>query len=178
MKRHIYADALTRALIIFLLSLFIGGIITALCGCTSKIYVPVECVKWHTDTVTHYISSTDSVTVTERIYEADTRSDSIAPILDSLGRVIGYERWHFREVTKKDEREITRLQSLVDSLRAVKRDSIDRPVPYPVERKLTRWERTKQDIGGIAIGAVIALTLAAVIIWIAKSKSKRKKNNS
>lgn len=173
MRRNIYADALIRVLIIFVLSFLVCGIITALCSCTRKIYVPVESTVTRKDTVTHYISSTDSVTVTERIYEADTRYDSIAPILDSLGRVLGYERWHFRETTKKDEREITRLQSLVDSLRAVKRDSIDRPVPYPVERELTRWERTKQTVGGMAIGAVIAVTLAAVIIWIAKSRKKK-----
>lgn len=176
MKRNIYTDALIRVLIIFVLSFLICGLITAFCSCTRKIYVPVESTVTRTDTVTHYINSTDSVTVIERIYEADTRYDSIAPILDSLGRVLGYERWHFREVTKKDEREMTRLQSLVDSLRAVKRDSIDHQVPYPVERKLTRWERAKQDIGDIAIGAVIAETLAALIIWIAKSQGR--KNNS
>lgn len=172
MKRHIYADAMTRALIIFILSLLIGGTITALCGCTRKIYVPVESTVTRTDTVTHYVNNTDSVTVTERIYEADTRYDSIAPILDSLGRILGYERWHFRETTKKNEREMTRLQSLVDSLRAVKRDSIDRPVPYPVERKLTRWERTKQDIGSIAIGAVIAILINRFITYIIDRRKK------
>jgi len=141
-------------------------------GCTRKVYVPVESTTVHTDTVTHYLSNTDSVTVIERIYESDTRYDSIAPILDSLNRVIGWDRYHFRELTKKDERETQRLQSLVDSLRAVKRDSVEKMVPYPVERKLTRWEQTKQDMGGLFLGGLIAVVVAAVIVWIIKRKRR------
>lgn len=40
MKRNIYADALIRVLIIFVLSFFICGLITALCSCTRKIENP------------------------------------------------------------------------------------------------------------------------------------------
>lgn len=143
----------------------------ALCGCTSTRYVPVERVTHHTDTVTRHTRTTDTLTLFERIYESDTRYDSIAPILDSLNRVIGWDRYHFREVTKKDEREMKRLQSLVDSLMAVRQDSIDRPVPYPVERKLTAWERVKQDTGGWALAAVAVLAVA--VAWLAKRQRKR-----
>lgn len=142
-------------------------------GCTRKVYVPVENTTVRTDTVTHYINNTDSVTVIEHVYEADTRYDSIVPILDSLNRVIGWDRYHFRESTKKDSREIDRLRSLVDSLRAVKRDSVDRPVPYPVERPLTKWERTKMDFGGMFLGGLIAVVVAAVIVWIVKRKRRK-----
>lgn len=139
-------------------------------SCTRRVYIPVENTTVRTDTVTHYINGTDSVTVIERVYESDTRYDSIAPIVDSLGRVLGYERWHFRERTQKDSREIERLKSLVDSLKAMKRDSVDRPVPYPVERKLTRWEQTKQDFGGMFLGSLIAVL--AVAVWIIKRKRR------
>lgn len=140
-------------------------------GCSRKVYVPVEKTTVRTDTVTHYINSTDSVTLIERIYESDTRYDSIAPILDSLNRVIGWDRWHFRESTKLNDRETERLQSLVDSLRAVKRDSVDRPVPYPVERPLTKWEQTKMDFGGFALGGV-AVALCIAVVWLIKKFRK------
>ena len=42
-------------------------------------------------------------------------------------------------------------------------DSI--PVPYPVERKLGRWEQVKVDYGGVAIG-VVAVMVFAVFGWI------------
>lgn len=172
------SEKIAETVLWFLLVVAVTALIflCLLCGgCTRKVYVPVENTVMRTDTVTHYISNTDSVTVIERIYESDTRYDSIAPILDSLNRVIGWDRYHFRETTKMDSREIQRLQSLVDSLRAVKRDSVDRPVPYPVERELTRWEKTKMDAGGIAIGAGTALLVAviALLIWLIKIKRRR-----
>lgn len=159
--------AVMVVMVVMLTALLLSG------GCTRKVYVPVESTVVHTDTVTHYLSNTDSVTVIERIYESDTRYDSIAPVLDSLNRVIGWDRYHFRETTKTDSREIERLKSLVDSLKAVKCDSVDRPVSYPVERELTKWERVKQDVGGMAIGGLIAAVLAAVIVWIVKRKRRR-----
>ena len=48
----------------------------------------------------------------------------------------------------------------VDSF--VKVDSIQ--VPYPVEKRLTRWQSLKMDIGGIA------LTVVAIIVIIALGK--------
>lgn len=121
----------------------------ALGGCSRKVYVPVEKRESHTDTLYQERVRVDSVHSIERIYERGTRYDSIAPILDSLDRVIGWDRYHFREVTKMNDREVNRLQSLVDSLRALRVDSIDRPVPYPVERELSRREKIKMDFGGL-----------------------------
>lgn len=144
----------------------------ALCGCRSTRYVPVESEAWHTDTVTHYIGNTDSVIVVERVYEGDRRYDSIAPILDSLNRVIGWDRYHFRELTHMSEAERTRMQAVIDSLRAVNADTVRVQVPYPVERKLSRWEQTKQDFGGWAMG-LLAAALCAVIIWIARTFRRR-----
>ncbi|MGM9863668.1 MAG: hypothetical protein ACI305_05345 [Lepagella sp.] len=142
-----------------------------LCACSRKVYVPVQNDARHTDTVKHYINNTDSVTVIERIYEADTRYDSIAPILDSLNRVIGWDRYHFRESTKKDSREIQRMQSLVDSLKSARVDSVERQVPYPVERSLTKWEQTKMDFGGVALGGVV-IAVCIAVVWLIRKFRK------
>lgn len=176
MKRpNIYIKSIIETIVIFAVAMAVSVLLTSLCSCARKIYVPVENTAIRTDTVRHYLANTDSITVVERIYESDTRYDSIAPILDSLNRVIGWDRYHFRESTKKDSREIQRLQSLVDSLRAVKRDSVDRPVPYPVERELTRWEKMKMDAGGFAIGAGTSLLVAVIVllVWLIRIKRRR-----
>lgn len=152
------------------IALFICLLVLA-SGCSRKVYIPVENTTVKTDAVTHHINNTDSVTVIERVYESDTRYDSIAPILDSLNRVIGWDRYHFRESTKKDSREMQRMQALVDSLKAVKRDSVEKPVPYPVERELSRWERTKMDFGGMAIGALV-IALCVAVAWLIKKFRK------
>ena len=47
-------------------------------------------------------------------------------------------------------------------------------IPVPVERKLTKWERTKQDVGGLAIGAlalVVAVALFRFLRWL-RTKTK------
>ena len=42
----------------------------------------------------------------------------------------------------------------------LKNDSIR--VPYPVEKKLTRWQTVKMELGGWAIGVILLLTLVIV----------------
>ncbi len=38
---------------------------------------------------------------------------------------------------------------------------IEVPKPYPVEKKLTKWQSVKQDVGGYAIFSIIVITLIA-----------------
>ena len=141
-------------------------------SCSPKTqYIPRESVTLRTDTVYSVKVRVDSVKSVERIFESDNRHDSVAPILDSLNRVIGWDRYHFREVTKKDSREIRRLQSLVDSLKSSRVDSVEKPVPYPVERPLTKWEQTKMDFGGFALGGV-AVVLCIAVAWLIKKFRK------
>lgn len=43
----------------------------------------------------------------------------------------------------------------------IKTDTIN--IPYPVERKLTKWEQIKMDFGGIALGGAIIIILIVVV---------------
>lgn len=45
----------------------------------------------------------------------------------------------------------------------LKNDSIR--VPYPVEKKLNRWQSIKMELGGWAFGLVIAFVLI-IIVWL------------
>ena len=42
-------------------------------------------------------------------------------------------------------------------------------VPYPVERKLTWWERKKIDFGGFSLAIVVVLL--AVVIWLVRKNA-------
>jgi len=117
-------------------------ILSVLLSGCRTVYVPVESV--HTE------------------YKDRLRTDSIH-IHDSI---------HVRE--KDDTIWLTRWRTeyrdrlKVDSIFI--RDSIQ--IPFPVERELTRWEKVKMDIGGIAMGGLIAL----IIIFVIVLYTKRKKN--
>ena len=153
-KRDIYVWALAETLLIFVLSLLIGAVITLLFGsCTRKVYVPTETVR------TEY---------KDRVVE-NIRVDTVA-MRDS---VAVYVNGDTVRITKFRDRWRTRIIERHDTCTVTKTDSVQ--VPVQVERKLTKWERTKMDAGGIAIGilGVAALGGLAWLAWLAYKKRRR-----
>lgn len=49
----------------------------------------------------------------------------------------------------------------------IKTDSIQ--VPYPVEKRLTHWQKVKMELGGWAFGGLV-MTLIFIVVLIYKSK--------
>ena len=153
-RRDIYVWALAETLLIFALSLLIGAVITLLFGsCTRKVYVPTETVR------TEY---------KDRVVE-NLRVDTVA-MRDS---VAVYVNGDTVRITKYRDRWRTRIIERHDTCTVTKTDSVQ--VPVQVERKLTKWERTKMDAGGIAIGilGVAALGGLAWLAWLAYKKRRR-----
>ena len=114
--------------------------VTALSGCTRTVYTPVPAVSTEKEDVSKWRVDTVIDSDTVRIVE---RGDTV--FLSST-----QWRWRIKEVH--------------DTVSFVRTDSV--PVPYPVERKLSRWEQTKQD-WGIAITAVAAI-ISIAVVWLAK----------
>ena len=119
-------------------------------SCKSIQYVPVEKIK------TEYKTNT----VHDSVYLEVLKHDSV--VIEKLGDTIFVNKWHtqykdrWREVIKTDT--------------FIKTDSIQ--VPYPVEKKLTKWEQTKMDAGGIAIGVCIASIIIVIIGFLVKAYRK------
>lgn len=115
---------------------------------------------------------TDETARTDTCYVNKIRTDSVyvrdSVVVERGGDTIKVTAWRWREryVTQHD----TVYRNRTDSVYRSRTDSV--AVPYPVERKLSRWEKTKQDIGGIAIGAFIAV-VSAVVIWLAVKKMRK-----
>ena len=153
-RRDIYVWALAETLLIFALSLAVGAVITLLFGsCTRKVYVPTETVR------TEY---KDRVVESVRV-DTTIMRDSVAVYVN--GDTV--------RITKFRDRWRTRIIERHDTCTVTKTDSVQ--VPVQVERKLTKWERTKMDAGGIAIGilGVAALSGLAWLAWLAYKKRRR-----
>lgn len=118
-------------------------------GCTRKVYVPVESTVSRTDT----------------IYSAKVRIDSVI-MRDS---VAVFQKGDTVLITKYRDR--YRVKELTDTVYQSAIDSVKVSVPYPVERELSRWERTKMDFGGMAIGALV-IALCVAIAWLIKKFRK------
>lgn len=174
-KYYVY----TMLILIGLLSL------TALCltSCSHRVYVPVQSIR--TDTI--YMSRKDSVHVKDslitrqviNIRDSVAIHDSIVIIKDEQGNVkerliVRYrDRWHATQDNLTLQRQIDRYKASNDSLRATKTEY--KEVPIPVEKKLSRWQKIKMDVGGWAIGAMSTFLLAIVgyiVIWLLKKYRK------
>lgn len=105
-------------------------------------YVPVETVR------TEY-KTRDSIRV-DSIYN----QDSIYVLVK--GDTIYQYRYKY----------LYKYQYLNRTDTVIKIDSVQ--VPYPVEKQLSRWQSIKQDIGGIAIGMIVALLF--IIVWLLRRK--------
>lgn len=173
-KYYVY----TMLIVIGLLAL------TALCiSCSHRVYVPVQSIR--TDTI--YMSKKDSVHIKDSLITRQVINvrnsvaihDSIVIIKDEQGNIkekliVRYrDRWHATQDNLTLQRLIDRYKASNDSLRATKKEHIE--VPIPVEKKLSRWQKIKMDVGGWAIGAMSTLLLAIVgyiVIWLLKKYRK------
>lgn len=112
------------------------GSLAMLCSCGGVQYVPVESVR------TEYV-------VQERVqYDSIYLHDSIAVM--SKADTVYVEKYKNQYLYKYIDRRDTLLRC----------DTIE--IPIPVERRLNRWEKTKMELGGVAIGVVVSAAMVAV----------------
>lgn len=158
-RGKIEAEALAEVAVILAAALLVCLVAGSLLSCSRKVYIPVERTDETrvTDTVTRYRTVTVSDSVLKYVYEQDLRYDSVAPVLDSLNRVIGWERWHFRNRCRTSEAERQRLTAVNDSLRRVKADTvrITKTLTVEVPRKLTAWQRFRINAFWWLTGAIV-----------------------
>lgn len=119
-----------------LIILLVGFVLIGLGACRSVRYIPVESVRH--DSVVTILHHRDS------IYQHDS------VFIKEKADTVLIERWHtrWRDRVSHD----TLYMSKVDTIR----------IPVPVERKLTKAERTYITIGKWSVGVVAGLVLAAI----------------
>lgn len=114
-----------------------------LCSCRSVRYIEVPRV------------SRDTL----RVVQVETRRDSVRDSIflrefvqgDTIYRVKYIERLRWRDRWR------------VDTVQAMRVDSVG--VPYPVERKISRWDKVRYMWRGAAVGLVLAV-VAVAVVWL------------
>ena len=117
-----------------------------LVGCRTK-YVAVP--EYHKE----YISRTDTFLRSDTLF----RLDSVVVRMQGDTTVIEKIRWQNRFVNVYKIKTDTIMKS--DSIR----------VPYPVERKLSKWQQFKMDYGNVSMGGTV-VAIVFIIIWLVRSK--------
>ena len=118
-------------------------VLLSLCGCKAQERVVV---------VTE--SHTDTTYITQLQRDSIWLHDSIS--VREKGDTVWMERWHTKYIEK----------TRTDTLYRAKTDSV--PVPYTVEKKLTRWQQAKQDYGGGAMGILACL----IVLFILRQRNR------
>ena len=158
-----------------------------LCSCrTTTKYVPVERIR------TEYREADTTglfnrlLRIVESRKEKTLRVDSIIDkekelvVMNEKGDTTRHnkERIIYRATEREKELE-KENKTLRDSLsvvnarlESVRADSV--PVPYPVERELSKWERAKIDYGGKAIlGLGVMVVVCIAVVWLARKGKGR-----
>lgn len=113
-----------------------------LIGCTTIKYVPVESV--HTDS----------------IYISKVQVDSVYLHDSTIIRQVGDTIYH-TEIKYK-----YKFKLLCDTFTDIQVDTITQVVE--VDRPLSKWEQTKMELGGVAIGGVIFAIIALIVFILFK----------
>lgn len=154
-------------------------------GCTRTIYQPIEIEKTRTDSTSAKAEFTDaqfSSLVNILQQRVNTRDsvvirDSVIMVINEAGSIISKETFRDRDHNSLRDEAIIQIQAKYDSIFNAQREEITaileqlQQTPVPVERQLTKWEKVKQDVGGMAIGILVAV-IAIAVIWLIK-KIKR-----
>lgn len=122
--------------------LLICTLISLLSGCKSVQYVPVETVR------------TDSVYIDRYQHDSIYQRDSIF-----------VNRWTAGDTVYQDKvvwKYVYRDKVVYDTVAILRSDTVR--VPYPVERRLTKWEQVRLNVGGWVI-ALVVITILVVVGW-------------
>lgn len=122
--------------------------LSLLAGCKSVQYVPVETVRTDSVYVDHYLR--------DSIYQRDS---------------VFINRWTAGDTVYQDKvvwKYVYRDKVKYDTVAILRSDTVR--VPYPVERKNTKWEQIRLDVGGLAIGVVIITILIVIGCMVYKLK--------
>lgn len=124
--------------------IYLLGMVLAMlsfCGCKTVKFVPVP--EYHT----LYKTRVDTVQRWDSVYFRDS------VFIAAKGDTVYLTKTHWRERFRNVYR--------VKADTVMQRDSI--PVPYPVEKPLTKWQRWKMDMGGWAMGVAAVLVILVIL---------------
>jgi hypothetical protein len=149
--------------IVMLIAIALGALFGS---CKSVQFVPVETIRTEIKQIHDTIKIQDSVKNSQQmiIREADTAE------IERLNTEFGFKLDKAQKTILVLRRELEQHShsrtEVKDSI--VYRDK-EVQVPYPVERKLSKWEQIKIDLGGWMVGFII-LSIIVFCIYLARGK--------
>jgi hypothetical protein len=151
-----------------LIGLTVGLVTLLIVGCKEVQYVPVKSMNIETVTLRDTVVKTILVPYFDTVYiQKDTVSHLKNQYAESWARWIGGGLSHSLHIFP-DSISVRVVYKDVEKIKETE-------IPIEVERKLSKWESFKMDVGGWAIGllsGVFLLGIGYLIIWLIGKKNK------
>lgn len=164
---------------------FLAIFAVILCGCTRTIYQPVETVRTDSiSTTTEFNEAQFQYLLNALKHQVNTRDsvvirDSVVMVINEAGGVVSKEVFRDRDRNHSRDEAITQIKAKYDSIFKAQREEFNavldqiQQIPMPVEKPLSKWEQLKQEVGGIAIGILVAILSIAAVWLIRKIKHQQ-----
>lgn len=130
----------------WLLLIIVGWLVLCLCGCKQIEYVPYK------------VETKDSIYLTKFV------RDSVYIEVFKGEKVFKGEEGENDTIYITETKTVYREKLLTDTMYVERVDSIQ--VPYPVEKKLSKWQQTCVNYGGEAIVMCVVLIVGLVIMIV------------
>ena len=136
-----------------------------LTGCRSKYIPPPQ---------ESYINIRDSVVLRDSVVirnetnkiDSVVFKDSTVLVVDTEGNIVRTELYRYKEVNRQLTEKNESLKAEISRLEALKQQV--EYVPYPVEKKLSLWQKIKLSVGEILIIIVLVLIGNLVVRFVKK----------
>lgn len=127
-----------RGWTVWFLFVVIMWVVLSLCGCKQVEYVPV------------HLETKDSIYLTKVVH------DSVFVGVEKVTKTVN-DTVYIKETKYKYKEKV-----LIDTVYIERMDSVQ--VPYPVEKKLSKWEQACVSYGGEAI--IVCFVLMFIVVWL------------
>lgn len=141
---------------------------SAICSCRSVRYVPVETVRVDSTVIHDTLMDVRLVPHRDSIATADTTSFLSNPYAYSRAEWTGGMLRHTLGIWPTATTQV-KVPYFID--RYV---TVTKPQIVEVEKELSKWQQFKLDVGGAAIGCMVAVIMIAIGYLIYKIKKRRK----
>ena len=149
--------------ITMLIAIALGALLSS---CRSTQYIPVETIKTEIKEVHDIVKIQDTIKSEKQIVIREADTSEIERINAEYGFKLDKAQKTILILSKELQQQSHNQTEVKDSI--VYRDK-EVQVPYPVEKKLSKWEQIKIDLGGWMVGFII-LSIIVFCVYLARGK--------
>lgn len=162
-KRTINLKGCCWLFIVVVLIMFFGMLF---CSCRSTQYVPVETIKTEIKEVHDTFKIQDTIKSEKQIIIREADTSEIERINAEYGFKLDKAQKTILVLSKELQQQSHNQTEVKDSI--VYRDK-EVQVPYPVEKKLSKWEQIKMDLGEYMVVLIVIFIIGFLLFFLRRT---------